>query len=191
MRRIVCNRYIYSTILILLISGLKSYEIECDKDLLINAHKIAKNEIGEIEISENNSPKIKEYLESVNIIFPTSYCAAGIYWSFTEANNKFNKTIPIPKSGVANSIFNYAINNGTLINNSPNKYDLIVWRKNNSWQGHIEWIDSVAKAGVICTIAFNTRNGNKEGVFYKKRNIFHPLGRMKLRGLIKFRVNND
>jgi len=42
--------------------------------------------------------------------------------------------------------------------------------------------------GFVRTLAFNVPNEqNQEGVFIKKRNIYHPIRRLKIRGLIGFR----
>jgi hypothetical protein len=53
-------------------------------------------------------------------------------------------------------------------------------------------VSKVIRAGWVITIGFNSNkrdiNGNHiEGVFLQKRNIYHPLGRKKILGIIGFR----
>lgn len=185
MRRFDYSWVIYCSILILLCSFTK-YEIKTSEELICKAHNIAKNELGTVEIGNNSGEEIAKYLASVDLKEGFNYCAAGIFWAFDSASKKLNIANPLPKTGVANQLFNYAKNNGERSEYLSQKYDLIVWRKYNSWQGHIEWIAEVQKAGWVKTIAFNSSKNGKQGVFYQRRNIYHPLGRLKIRGLIGF-----
>ncbi|MFP4368605.1 MAG: hypothetical protein ACLFR2_03410 [Candidatus Kapaibacterium sp.] len=49
----------------------------------------------------------------------------------------------------------------------------------------------MGSGGWIKTIGFNTTSGipgdKREGVFIRNRNIYHPLGRMLVRGIAGFR----
>lgn len=158
------------------------YEAIADTFLLEASKKIAEWNVGETELSPNWSPMIQKYLASVDIYKPASYCAAGQYYCFVEANKYFPKpkTIPIPKTAVANEIYNYGKKNGSKTIYEGKKHDFIVWRKRNSWQGHVERVIEVGKSGWVTTIGFNTGSGNPrdgDGVYKRKRNIYHPLGR--------------
>jgi hypothetical protein len=88
-------------------------------------------------------------------------------------------------------MYNKAVTNGKRSVPEPQKHDLVVWRLPRSWKGHIERVIKTEEAGWIQTIGFNVSkylNGRKkEGVFKKRRNIYHPLGRMLVRGLIGFK----
>ena len=88
------------------------------------------------------------------------------------------------------AIYNDAIKRGKKTKYIAKKHDLIIWKKSNSWQGHIERVHKILPKGWVETIGFNSSktidNKKIEGVFIQKRNILHPLGRLKIRGLIGF-----
>jgi len=174
--------------------GQVRYEVLADSCILIHSEQVAYWQVGVVEQKPNDSPEIRKYLQSVGINKPASYCAAGQYYCFYIASKNLYKSIPIPKTAVANNIFNYGKKNGTKTIYEAKRHDLIVWRKRNSWQGHVERIIRVEKAGWVYTIGFNTSSGkgnqrDGEGVYIRKRNIKHPLGRLQIRGLYGFRTN--
>lgn len=167
-------------------------------------------QIGEMEIKRNYSPKIMKYLNSVNLITPNPYCAAGQYYCFDEAakSMKKNTKIPIYKTGSTRLMFNQAKNIGKKTKFTAEKDDLIVWKKGITQLGHIERIydiDANSK-GWVTTIAFNvecgkktyinskntiTDNHKKEGVCFKRRNIYHIIGRLSVLGIIGFDLQNN
>ncbi len=177
-------------IFILMTSCLQSqmrYELECDKELLKKSEEIARNQVGVLEKSNRNDGKrIAEYLRSVGINSPAPYCAAGVYYCFCMAKDEVGGNIPIVRSGVAIRIY-FEAKAGRKSRYSPERHDLIVWKRSKTWQGHIERIVEVGRGGWVRTVAFNVRQGGKEGVFYKRRNVFHPLGRLGILGLVGFR----
>lgn len=172
------------------------YELYCNNNLLILSGEIAMSQNGIIE-KNNNRGEVLKY----SSIFSSSlrglpYCASGVYWTFYIASNKLNiplDSIPIPKTMVADAIFRYAKANGIKKKYQAEINDLIVWRKKSNYRGHIERIIKVGEKGNVTTIAFNTSslvNGKKvEGVFIKKRNIYHPIANLAIRGLIGFRTD--
>ncbi len=167
--------------------------LECDPILLKGSLDTAIAQAGTIEMTNNNDGAVEIYLKSVGLGGGYPYCAAGQYYCFKRAAGALNidyKEIPIPRTGVANAIFNHAGNKGKIGKYIPAKHDMIVWRHRGKFSGHIERIVQVGKAGWVWTIAFNVSeriNGKRvEGVFIKKRNVYHPLGRMLLRGLVGF-----
>ena len=169
------------------------YVLTCRKDLLTVSRKICIEQVGTLEQGENRGIKIERYLAAVNLPAGYPYCAAGQYWCFAAACRRLNiceKNIPVPRTGLANVMFNYAKKTGIAVKYSPVIDDLLVWRRGKSSFGHIERIISTAKAGWVYTVGFNTVKvtGNKkhEGVFLHKRNIYHFLGRMHIRGIIGF-----
>lgn len=186
---------VYCTALILInynLFAFNKYIIECDNDIKIMSFNIAINEVGKTE-DNNNSGYITKYLKSVDLNSGYPYCMAGQYWSFDSALkkiNKLNKINPLLKTGSAIKEYNYLKNKGRKSKFNLNKYDLVFWRKINSWQGHVERIIEVYNAGWIKTLAFNIKQGNNEGVFIKKRNIFHPIGRLRFIGAIGFEENS-
>jgi hypothetical protein len=126
------------------------------------------------------------------------YCAAGQYFCFKEAANQLGISesyIPIPRTGLANAVYNSSLSNGRKTRYSASVHDLIVWRKNNSVHGHIERVISTSAGGWVRTVGFNSSvivNGKKiEGVFVQRRNIFHALGKLRIRGLVGFKGKDN
>lgn len=187
MRWSKCTWYLYCAILILC-SGFKfeKYDLKSDSLLVCRAYEIAKTQIGIIEENGNSGYEIEKYQKVLSLSKGSPYCLAGIYWCFNKASSELKLKNPLVKTGACNALFNYAKNTGSKSDRIRAK-DLIIWRRKGSWQGHVEWIDSIGNAGWVKTIGFNTKNRvGIEGVFYQKRNIYHPLGRMKIRGFIGF-----
>jgi hypothetical protein len=164
-------------------------------NLLDESLDIAISQVGVCELTgHNDGTMIEIYLSTVNLKQGNPYCAAGQYWCFVVAAKALNlgiDYIPIKRTGLANDMMNDAILKGEKSVFQPRKHDLIVWRKGRTYFGHIERIFQVESAGWVQTIAFNTTANyeiqkNKEGVFIKRRNIYHSLSRMVVRGLIGF-----
>ena len=171
----------------------QKYEVYCRQDILEYSRTVMLKQVGVLENGQNRGKKIEEYLKSVGLNPGNSYCAAGQYYCFAEACRRLGLSpafIPIPRTGLANAIYNYFQARGVKAVYKPNTDDLIVWIKSNKVNGHIERIIESGKAGWVKTVGFNSSgivNGrNVEGVFIKKRNIFHPVGRMNIRGLCGF-----
>jgi len=158
------------------------YEINADSMLITLAQEIMHQQVGTLERTNRNDGEVARYLKPFGLPTGSPYCAAGIYWAYLSAADllmmKYS-SIPIPKTGLANAIVNYAKKYGNRIEYSANIFDLIVWNKASTPFGHIEVIDSIARGGNIITIGFNTSkfidNKLKEGVFYQKRNIYNRL----------------
>lgn len=169
------------------------YVLPCSEELLEQSHIIALLEIGTLERSGNNDGDVYKYQRALGLNTGSPYCAAGVYWCFLSAIELMRideSNIPILKSAVANSVFNDARKRGKMVSYIPQKHCLIVWRRINSWSGHIERIIEIKKAGWVITIGFNTKNNvGQQGVFLRRRNIFHPLGRLSIRGMIGFSDN--
>lgn len=169
------------------ISSAERFFIKCDSALVYLSLNIAKTQIGVKEkTGKNDGKEVESYLKSVGLTKGNPYCYAGQYWTFYKASYLTNKKICIPKSGLANSIFNYAKKNGKKTNYKVRIGDFIVWKYSNSWSGHIERVDSVCKAGWVRTVAFNSSGIKRDGdgVHSMIRNIAHPLGKMQIRGLV-------
>ena len=150
---------------------------------------------GTCEKNGKNDGDVEKYLDAVGLEKGSPYCAAGQYYCFyiSTCSLKMNiNNIPIKRTGLANEMFNDGMKKGVSTSFKPVKHDLIVWRKLRSIHGHIERIVLVHKAGWVTTIGFNVRKFDRlrnkyiEGVFIMKRNIYEPLGRMRVRGLIGF-----
>lgn len=168
------------------------YVVNCNTQLIAKSKQILLEQVGELEQKPNDSPQIRNYLAAVGINYPAPYCAAGQYYCFSEAANilQLQQTeIPIKRTALANAVYSNAKQNGSTTNYKAKDNDLIIWRKGNSIFGHIERIISVGSCGWVQTVGFNTGSGNTrdgDGVYIRKRNIYHPLQRMTIRGLIEF-----
>ena len=195
---LILSAVIFTVIITKVTSSVK-YELACNPILLSVSEKVAIEQVGITErTGKNDNPRIDEYLLGVGLSRGNPYCAAGIYWCFSEACRRMNlpySEIPIPRTGLANAIFAFSVKNGRKTGYRAARHDLITWRKPNTFYGHIERILKTEKAGWIITIGFNTTpdNGpqNIQGVFIKKRNIYHPLKRMVIRGLTGFYYMNN
>ena len=177
------------------------YCIVCDSRLLESSMDSCRLQVGVVEeTGRNDGRQIEQYLASVGLGAGNPYCYAGQYWCFAVAAKALSlasSEIPIKKTGLASEAFFAAKKTGKRIKLFLAKYDLIVWRKGKTVFGHVERIVSVGKGGWVITVGFNTSgsvNGSQmkgEGVYQKKRNIYHLLGRMPLRGLIGFIAINN
>ncbi|MGB9702506.1 MAG: hypothetical protein ACPL1A_07250 [Candidatus Kapaibacteriota bacterium] len=170
----------------------RKYDLIARADVLQKSLEIGLAEVGKTERTNNNDGITAKYLAPFGLPEGSPYCAAGIYWTFLQATKKLNlpeSEIPIPRTALANEVFNYALKQGKRNKYLPKVNDLIVWKKAKTPFGHIERIISINTKNLVTTLAFNVRDefSNKQGVFIKTRNIFHPLGRLAIRGLIGFR----
>lgn len=167
------------------------YDLICRKDILERSERHCINQTGTLEESGQNDGEVIKYQRAVGLHQGDAYCAAGVYWCFLMAVNDLGLQkvdIPIIRTAVANEIYNDAKQRGDKTKYVPERHCLIIWRKNRSWSGHIERVIHVKKAGWVVTVGFNTSNSKgKQGVFIKKRNVFHPLGRMAIRGMVGFK----
>ena len=169
------------------------YELKCNKELLLNSREICISQVGIKEATgHNDGERVESYLASVGLSKGNPYCAAGQYWCFKEGARllKLHEfLIPIHKTGSTYLMFNKAKQIGKKVSYKPQKNDLLFWIVTTT--GHVERIDSVLKGGWVKTIGFNTSSGtgnqrDGEGVYLRKRNIYSPLSRMRVRGIIGF-----
>jgi hypothetical protein len=168
----------------------KRYLLPSSLQIVDDSRKVMLSQVGTKEATgRNDGVQIEKYLGSVKIYVPAPYCAAFVYFCFAEVACDITQ-IPIPRTAVANNIYNYARKKGVLANYAPAIDDLITWKYSNSWSGHIERIYEIHKAGWVLTVGANTSNGKTgsqregNGVFIRRRNIYHPVGRMFVRGLV-------
>ncbi len=183
--------FILLILLSISISARERYEIYCNAKLLELSVRIAHSEVGTMEMGENRGA-VEKYHRAMGIKRGLPYCAAGLYYCFKKGVDslKLNDSeIPIIRNPLANAIFFDSKKRGKKTVFGASRNDLLVWRKGKSMYGHIEWIIAVERAGYVRTIGFNVKspeNPRIEGVFYRKRNIYAPLARMYVRGLIGF-----
>lgn len=183
------------------ISATVKYVINCKDDLLKLSHEILLKQVGVREATGNNDGEMVEaYLASVGLKSGNPYCAAGQYWCFSKSAEilRLNSAeIPLYRTGSTILMFNKAVERGRKVAYKANVDDLIFWRKKEAYRGHVERVIKLKEAGWVETVGFNTSSGLRgsqddgNGVFIRKRNIYHPIGRMVVRGLIGFDVSNN
>lgn len=144
-------------------------------DSLIN---IANKEIG---INKYENPKrILEYLKTVKIYSYSSWCAAFVRWCLDQAKLIF----PI-RSGLAQKyILTTSINAKEVLRKNKRipKGSLVIWKKGNTWQGHIgfvaeEWYGVQGKTIEGNTSSKNMRSG---GYVEKKMRSIAPLNSLRI-----------
>lgn len=172
------------------------YILKIDKCLHEKAFEIAEGEVGTVEKTGNNDGEVEKYLKVVGLGKGFPYCAAGISWSYLQASLFFDSSrtfIPFPLTAGSQVIYDYAVKNGNKADTwKPVHGDFSIWRKRDSYQGHIAIIDSVMTKGWVTTVEFNTSgtsHGNQRdggGVWRKKRNLIQPLGILLIRGFVGF-----
>lgn len=177
-------------------SSLVRYQIPCDRILLLASRDSLIAQIGVKEkTGRNDGDKVEQYLKSVGLGTGHPYCAAGQYWCFWSACKDLNlpfAAIPIHRTGSTVKMYNEGIRRGRKVVPKPKNNDLIFWRRPNEWRGHVERIIEVKRAGWVVTVGFNTSSGRRGsqddggGVFERRRNIYHVLGKMVVRGFIGF-----
>ncbi|MCX6146059.1 MAG: hypothetical protein NTW25_02245 [Candidatus Kapabacteria bacterium] len=178
------------------LSSQSKYTLPCPPLVLQNSETILISQVGVKEKTGNNDGfevEQSQYLASVNLKRGNPYCNAGQYWCFSQVTNENPNDNPMVKSGLAISTFNKAKKQGTKVNFKPDKHDLIVWNNKGKITGHIERIIEVGQKGWVSTVGFNTSSGmtgnqrDGGGVWKRKRNLYHFLGRMQLLGLVGWR----
>lgn len=172
------------------------YELPAGRYICELSLSIAKSQAGVTDA--NNPAQVRAYLKSAGVGYYNPFCQSGQYWAFVQAQKsirwinamlgyQYGDKIPIPKSALANSSYNYALKHGNKTAYVPQRGDLLIWRRGTGINGHIERVDSVLTGGWVRTIAFNTDNRE---VKFKKRNIYHILGRLMVRGLVGFKYES-
>lgn len=164
-----------------------------DRYVLTEAQRTAEKRIfwaeQQIGINErDNLPVVLTYLRSVGLTKRYAWCQAFQYNSFRVVCNVINIPIPIPRSGVANSSFDYAKKNGYKTDFAPAVGDLLVW-KQADWSGHVALIVKIFPNKKVQTIEGNTSSlSTRQGgaVERKMRYLNHKIGKLKVRGLVGF-----
>lgn len=185
-------------LLIILTQSLYSqvrYEVPCEYNVIHRAVSIAHKQVGLKELTGNNDGEhIREYMKAVGLNYDKHYpyCAAGIVWCMLTAADELDKDICIKKSALCYRLFTWAKASGKITYNKPHVGDIVIWNRAGTTKGHTEIIIEVLKNGWVTTIGFNTSNGKRgsqregNGIFIRKRNLFHMLGNMYIKCIIGF-----
>ena len=180
-------------ILVMYVSAVsqKKYNILIsDYGIMKRSEIVCQNEMGKIEIGNNQGQHIKLYMKYVGLNYTKKYpyCAAGISFCY-------GKEIPFKRSASANRIYDNIRKQGYRVKYEAKKHNLLVWKNLKNYNGHISRIKEVQLKGWVLTYEFNTGDPSKnqregDGNYIKRRNIYHILGRMKVRGLCGFDTSN-
>lgn len=173
------------------------YELPCRTDLFYRSMELIRSQVGVVETGHNRGEVLKYVKPFGKSLEGQPYCAMGQYWGFWQGCNDLllpYSEIPIAKNPLAYGIFIDAKKRGIETQYKAFIGDLIDWKFSNSTSGHIERVDSIAYGGNVWTIGFNTtarKKGDQRdggGVHRVKRNIYSPIGRMQIKGLIGFKL---
>lgn len=148
--------------------------------LLTEVLKSAVSQLGVMEEppGSNKGPEVNQYLASVGLQPGLFWCAAFVYWCFSEASVKLNRINPLVKTGHVMSHWNKtkgkkiltcdAVNNPSLI-----KPGHIFMLNTGGSAGHTGLVEKT-EGGFIHTIEGNSNNAgsrNGIGVFRLQRKI--------------------
>lgn len=175
------------------------YVLKADSCVVTIAQDFAISQVGVTEATGNNDgPEVAAYLKVTGLGIGYPYCAAGISWSFAMAGDSLGiprKELPVPMTAGSQIAYDHARKNGYKSeSNRPEVYDLYIWRRKDSYRGHIGWCYEIGEKGWVRTVEFNTSSGSSgsqddgQGVWLRKRNILHPLGRLRTRGFVGFKL---
>lgn len=188
--------------LALLLSSYTKYVIPIeDVSVLAVSDSICAGEMGKREVSGRNDGKhITAYMNLCGLSGDKQYpyCSAGQAYCLYNACKKLGVPYPYSKrSAVANYHYDYARLNGVQVESLPAAHDFVVWKAKKGNTGHIERIKSVVNSNVVYTYAFNTSNGKSgdqrdgNGNYIRKRHLNSFLGKLRLRGLVGYRLANN
>jgi len=166
----------------------------CRTDLLLESERVISQEMGKTELN-NDASHVALYNTVAGVDRRSPYCASGQYYGFYKACQILGipyKYIPIPRTALAYNVFLHGKKYGLKTEYEAHRHDLIVWKTPGKITGHIERVRNVIGGGWVDTYAFNTtrnvgnpREGDCNAI--KRRNIYNPLHRMQVLGLVGFR----
>lgn len=148
---------------------------------------MAREQVGVREATGHNDGwQIEAYLRSVGLGKGNPYCMAGQYWCMAQV-----AVSPcIAKTGHVRTFWNWALRNGHKVHYKPHVGDFLTWGYSRNTSGHIERIERIGRKGWVRTVGFNTTSGisgnerDGGGVYFRQRNIMHPLGAILILGMV-------
>jgi hypothetical protein len=144
-----------------------------------SALEIAKTQVGAKEnpLGSNWGKPIQDYLKSVDINFPASWCMAFVYWCFDQIKDSEN---PLIKTGGVLSHWNQAEKKYKVVG-EPQEGDIFImdFRNGLGHTGIVYKIDD----NFIYTIEGNTNDsGSREGIMV----CFKQRPRTKIKGYLRY-----
>lgn len=146
--------------------------------LQTDALKVAITQLGQTEkpLGSNWGKPVQDYLASVGINFPASWCMAFVYWCFKQAR-PVNELI---KSGGVLHVWNTAEKKYRVVDN-PQPGDIFIMDMGKGL-GHTGFVEKV-DAAFIYTIDGNTNDsGSREGIEVCRR----QRPRNKIKGYLRY-----
>jgi hypothetical protein len=149
---------------------------QSDKSAIPSHLDTARTYIGVTEISSNAGPEINRFLASVGLESGFNYCAAFVSYCLTAADIQN----PDQRSAVAQHfILDNSIEARHVIRGHKElpAGTILVWKRGNTWQGHIGFTDSTWTGSKGWTIEANTTPGplgdqrDGQGVYRRERTI--------------------
>jgi hypothetical protein len=134
-------------------------------DLANKAIEIAVSQIGQTEkpLGSNWGHPVQDYLASVGINFPASWCMAFVYWCFNEAAKSLQIENPLIKTGGVLAQWD-AMYPSHRVTGDPEPGDVFIMDFGKGL-GHTGIIESIDAYEVLHTIEGNTNlNGSREGI---------------------------
>lgn len=128
------------------------------------ALKEAITQIGQKEnpLGSNWGHPVQDYLASVGINFPASWCMAFMYWCFEHAAGQLGTPNPLFKTGGVLAQWNNSKPNQTLM--MPKSGYIFIMDFGNG-TGHTGIVESVDADGTLHTIEGNSNDtGSREGI---------------------------
>lgn len=139
---------------------------------------VAQSQVDQKEnpLGSNWGHPVQDYLASVGIFFPASWCMSFMYWCFNHAAGQLGTLNPMFKTGGVLAQYNskkatniVVIDNTKPLNESIQPGDIFIMDEGKG-QGHTGIVESVDENGTICTIEGNTNsNGSREGVAVERK----------------------
>lgn len=133
------------------------------------ALSVAITQIGESEkpLGSNWGHPVQDYLASVNINFPASWCMAFVYWCFKQASEELNIINPLAKTaGVLNE---YNLDKLNHVTGDPQPGDIFIMDFGGGL-GHTGIVEKINDDKSLSTIEGNTNNnGSREGIAVERR----------------------
>ena len=142
-----------------------------------SALEVAKTQIGKSEnpLGSNWGTPVKDYLKSVGINFPASWCMAFVYWCFNQ-----NGINPLIKSGGVLYCWNNADKKHRVVG-EPKLGDIFImdYGKGLGHTGIVEKVD----ANFIYTVEGNTNDsGSREGIMVCRK----QRPKTKIKGYLRY-----
>lgn len=144
-----------------------------------DAVKIATTQIGMSEkpLGSNWGKPVQDYLKSVSILFPASWCMAFVYWCFEQASK--GAPNPLIKTGGVLMAWNKADKKYKVTECQPGDIFIMDFGKGLGHTGIVEKVDE----NFIYTIEGNTNDsGSREGIMVCRK----QRPKKKIKGYLRY-----